>query len=72
MSLKEDLTVLFVSFYSKNIIEKPIGQIDREIPIIVVENSKDLKLKEHLEREQSQLIDEIDALRNRLFSLQFC
>ena len=50
MSLKEDLTVLFVSFYSKNIIEKPIGQIDREIPIIVVENSKDLKLKEHLEK----------------------
>ena len=30
------------------------------------------QLKEHLEREQSQLIDEIDALRNRLFSLQFC
>ncbi len=50
MSLKEDLTVLFVSFYSKNIIEKPIGQIDREIPIIVVENSQDLKLKEHLEK----------------------
>ena len=50
MSLKEDLTVLFVSFYSKNIIEKPIGQIDGEIPIIVVENSKDLKLKKHLKK----------------------
>ena len=49
MSLKEDLTVLFVSYLSKNLIEKPIGQIDKNIPIIVVENSKDLKLKEYLE-----------------------
>ena len=56
MSLKKDLTVLFVSFYSKNIIEKPIGQIDSEIPIIVVENSKDLKLKEHLENKNLYML----------------
>ena len=30
------------------------------------------QLKEHLEKEQSQLIDEIDTLRRRLFSLQIC
>ena len=49
MSLKEDLTVIFVSYLSKNLIEKPIKQINSNIPIIVVENSKDIKLKEHLE-----------------------
>jgi hypothetical protein len=41
MSLNKDLTIIFVSFYSKNIIEKPISQISEEIPILVVENSKD-------------------------------
>ena len=39
MSLKEDLTVIFVSYLSKNLIEKPIKQINSNIPIIVVENS---------------------------------
>ena len=49
MSLKEDLTIIFVSYLSKNLIEKPIKQINNNIPIIVVENSKDIKLKEYLE-----------------------
>ena len=35
---------------SKNIIEKPISQIPSEIPIIVVENSKDIELKSILEK----------------------
>ena len=50
MSLNKDLTIVFVSFFSKNIIEKPISQIPREIPIIVVENSKDVELKSTLEK----------------------
>ncbi len=50
MSLNKDLTIVFVSFFSKNIIEKPISQISREIPIIVVENSKDVELKSILEK----------------------
>ena len=45
MSSKKDLTIIFVSFYSKNLIEKPISQINDEIPIIVVENSMDVSLK---------------------------
>ena len=49
MSLKKDLTIIFVSFYSKNLIEKPISQINDEIPIIVVENSMDVSLKKKLE-----------------------
>ena len=50
MSLNKDLTIIFVSFYSKNIIEKPISQISEEIPILVVENSKDKNLKSRLEK----------------------
>jgi|TARA_B100001059_G_scaffold213670_1_gene229719 GT2 family glycosyltransferase len=50
MSLNKDLTIVFVSFFSKNIIEKPISQIPKEIPIIVVENSKDNELKNLLEK----------------------
>ena len=48
MSLKKDLTIIFVSFYSKNLIEKPISQINNDIPIIVVENSLDVSLKKKL------------------------
>ena len=55
MSLNKDLTIIFVSFYSKNIIEKPISQIDKEIPIIVVENSGDSYLKEKLEKKYSNV-----------------
>ena len=50
MSLNKDLTIVFVSFFSKNIIEKPISQIPSNIPIIVVENSQDVELKNDLEK----------------------
>ena len=50
MSLNKDLTIVFVSFFSKNIIEKPISQIPSDIPIIVVENSQDVELKNDLEK----------------------
>ena len=50
MSLNKDLTIVFVSFFSKNIIEKPINQIPNDIPIIVVENSQDIELKNILEK----------------------
>ena len=50
MSLNKDLTIVFVSFFSKNIIEKPISQITNDIPIIVVENSQDIELKNFLEK----------------------
>ena len=50
MSLNKDLTIIFVSFFSKNIIEKPISQIPNDIPIIVVENSQDIELKNFLEK----------------------
>ena len=55
MSLKKDLTIIFVSFYSKNLIEKPINQIDRDISIIVIENSLDYELKKNLEKKYSNV-----------------
>ena len=55
MSLNKDLTIVFVSFFSKNIIEKPISQIPSNIPIIVVENSKDEELKKNLEKKYQNL-----------------
>ena len=55
MSLKQDLTIIFVSFYSKNLIEKPISQIDRDISIIVIENSLDRELKKNLEKKYSNV-----------------
>jgi len=55
MSLKKDLTIIFVSFYSKNLIEKPITQIDSSISIIVIENSLDHNLKKNLEKKYSNV-----------------
>jgi N-acetylglucosaminyl-diphospho-decaprenol L-rhamnosyltransferase len=55
MSLKKDLTIIFVSFYSKNLIEKPINQIDSDISIIVIENSLDYELKKNLEKKYSNV-----------------
>ena len=55
MSLNKDLTIVFVSFYSKNLIEKPINQIDKNIQIIVVENSQDEDLKSYLEKKYSNV-----------------
>ena len=55
MSLKKDLTIIFVSFYSKNLIEKPIKQIDNSIPILIIENSLDYDLKKKLESKYSNV-----------------
>ena len=64
MSLNKDLTIVFVSFYSKNLIEKPISQIDKNVTIIVVENSRDEKLKTYLEKKYSNVQVEIPKNNN--------
>ena len=38
--MENEITVLFVSYHSDHIIEKSIMRIDKNIKIIVVENSK--------------------------------
>ena len=49
MSLNKDLTIIFVSYYSKKLIEKPLEKINNDIKVLVVENSADLTAKQDLE-----------------------
>jgi len=44
------LTVVIPSFYSSKLIEERILEINREIPIIIIENSKDLIFKNKIEK----------------------
>ncbi len=53
--MKNDITVIFVSFHSDEIIEKSIATIDQEIQIIVVENSRNLSLKTNLEKKYTNV-----------------
>ena len=53
--MKNDITVIFVSFHSDEIIEKSIATIDQEIQIIVVENSRNLSLKTNLEKKYTNI-----------------
>ena len=43
------LTVVIPSFYSSKLIEERILEIDKEIPIIIIENSRDLAFKKKIE-----------------------
>ena len=51
---KSEVTVIMVSFYSQDLIEKTINFINKEIDIIVVENSNSSKCKELLEKKYSK------------------
>ncbi len=53
--MENDITVIFVSFHSGDIIEKSIATINQNIPIIVVENSRDFSFKESLEKKYSNI-----------------
>ena len=46
---KSEITIIMVSFFSKNLIEKPINSIDQNIKIIVIENSNSKECKDFLE-----------------------
>jgi len=43
------LTVVIPSFYSSKLIEERILEIDKKIPIIIIENSRDLEFKKKIE-----------------------
>ena len=53
--MENKITVLFVSYHSDDIIEKSIMSIDRDIKIIVVENSQNKILKNKLEEKYSNV-----------------
>ncbi len=48
--MENDITIIFVSFHSDDIIEKSIATINHNVPIIVIENSRNFTLKEKLEK----------------------
>ena len=50
-----DLTIVIVSFKSGDILHRCIKSIDKKYPIIIVENSQNIKLKEELETKYSNL-----------------
>ena len=47
---RQNLTVVIVTFKSQHIIDQCIQSIDNELPVIVVENSKNKDFKNYLER----------------------
>ena len=49
MNNKSEVTIILVSFYSQNLIEKTIDLIDSKIDIFVVENSNSKECKDFLE-----------------------
>ena len=49
------VTVVIVSFHSQHLIFDRIAEIGSNVPIIIVENSKDIKLKEKLESKYSNV-----------------
>ena len=50
-----DLTIVIVSFKSGDILQRCIKSIDKKYPIIIVENSQNIKLKEELEKKYSNV-----------------
>jgi len=51
----QNLTIVIVTLKSENIIDQCIKSIDQNIPIIVVENSKNQKIKDELESKYKNL-----------------
>ena len=48
-------TLLIMSFHSRHLIENLVKSIDKNIPIIIVENSQDYDLKNKLEKEHTNV-----------------
>ena len=57
-----DLTIVIVSFKSGDILHRCIKSIDKKYPIIIVENSQNIKLKEELEK-NIQMLNESYRMR---------
>ena len=47
---KNNLTVVLVTYKSKEVVDDCIDSINKELPIIVIENSKDKNFKDYLEK----------------------
>ena len=43
------LTVVIPSFYSSKLVEERIKEIEKDVPIIIIENSRDIDFKQRME-----------------------
>jgi GT2 family glycosyltransferase len=50
MNKYKDLTIFFVSYYSKSNIEKIINKINKKINILIIDNAKEKNLKKYFEK----------------------
>ena len=53
--MENEITVIFVSFHSGHIIERSIVTIDKNIKIIIVENSLNYNFKSEIERKYQNI-----------------
>ena len=58
------LTVVIPSFYSSKMIEERITEIGKDIPVIIIENSRDLNFKNKIE-------NEFDNVKNYILKFHF-
>ena len=62
------ITVVIVSFHSQHLVFDRIEEIGTGVPIIIVENSKDIELKKKLESKYSHLTSWFLELSSYRFS----
>ena len=56
---RQNLSVIIVSFKSDHVIHRCISSIDKEIEIIVIENSNNTKLKKDIEEQNKVAAEEM-------------
>ena len=54
---RQNLSVIIVGFKSDHVIHRCISSIDKEIEIIVIENSNNTKLKKDIEEKVKEALD---------------
>ena len=63
---RQNLSIVIVTFKSEAIIHECIKSIDKEIKIIVVENSNDSKFKEKLEKKIENYENKLEEVNIKL------
>ena len=70
LTSKENLSVIIVNFMSDHVIHRCISSIDKEIEIIVVDNSTNKKFKNDIENKRilrlKNSLDEFDNIKKKI------
>jgi len=62
---RQNLSIVIVTLKSENVIYQCIKSINKDIPIIVVENSSNSKFKEDLEKKYTNVKNLINLIKDR-------